>query len=625
MCGSSPVKCARVVLFGALAGCQITPESFPEVDGSTGASAEASSTGRDTSSSSDGAADEGGDASGGTTWPIPLYDVPPPSGGTISCSKDLRSVLDEFGHVVQTCGPDEGCLEGQCVEACKAAGGSDGSIGCEFFVPTPAFYGTELDDPIDVTGPCHALMVANPWPREAALRLRRGADDLDIHAYAYTPQGIGDNATYTPLPKTGLAPGEVAIVFLAHRRGTNNNGASLECPLPPAVERDTAAAGNGGATAFRVLSDTPIQVYDILPFGGAATFLPSASLLYPTSALGTNYIVASPHTSESGAKWLLVVAAHANTEVTIAPRGGFLPGVQTFNLARGKTQQFITAVPGVAGGDASGTVIESDKPVAVFVGNTYLDVQTADPEQSGRDASHQQLVPVRAMGHAFVGPGLLTRLLDNEPESVRYRVMAAVDNTTLQWDPPLDGVPETLMAGEPVEFETRELFSVRAQNSAHPIALMQYMSGGITGQHNGCIVSAFGGCYLGDDEFVMLGSPEQFLRAYSFFVDPTYGTSSLVFTRVRDATGAFHDVELECMGTVENWEFVGVDYQVAHVELFRYGVNHAHPPCASSQHRAYSDHDFGVVVWGQDNASSYGYPAGGNLGTVNNVVIPAAG
>ena len=131
-------------------------------------------------------------------------------------------------------------------------------------------------------------------------------------------------------------------------------------------------------------------------------------------------------------------------------------------------------------------------------------------------------------------------------------------------------------------------------------------------------------CLLGDDDWVVLVPPPQYLRAYSFFVDPTYGTSTLVVVRRAGSTG-FAEVTLECMGPLGGWQPIGSGdrFEYAHLELYRGGVGTV-PACETSQHRASSDEDLGIVVWGTDHAASYGYPAGGTLRSINEVdVIPA--
>jgi hypothetical protein len=44
--------------------------------------------------------------------------------------------------------------------------------------------------------------------------------------------------------------------------------------------------------------------------------------------------------------------------------------------------------------------------------------------------------------------------------------------------------------------------------------------------------------------------------------------------------------------------------------------------CNTSRHEATSAGAFGITVWGTDWWASYGYPAGGNMGAINKVVVP---
>jgi len=559
---------------------------------------------------------------------IPIFDVGGVSdlgtGGPV-CSSDLKRVLDGgTGVLLETCPPDEGCLQGQCVPACLAAAGADGSMGCEFLVPTSPFFANG-NPAAAQSGPCHALLVANPWDRPALLELSRDGMPYDVDMVTRVPDGIAAATVYDPLPVSGVPSAQVAVVFLSHRPGVNN-GTTLECPITPAVLADTAAHGTEQGLAFSLMSDTPIQVYDIIPYGGAPTFLPSASLVFPSTAWGDAYLALTPHEPD-GSEWMLVVASEDATTVSFQPTIAVTPGgianpppgmVTDYMIDAGEVLQW------QAPGDLVGSVLTADRPIGVFSGNTYLQVGTADNPSSGRDSAHQMIPDANALASEYVGAGLFSRLAAFAPESVLYRIVGVVDGTTLDWDPaPPVGAPIEIGAGEFVEFETRDIFSVNSQDEDHPFSLSQYMSGTLSGQP-GCLAVP-GNCSLGDDEWVMLVPPAQFLEAYTFFVDPTYGTSTLVFVREAGAAG-FSEVDLECMGTIGDWQPVGTAglFEVAHVELYRSGIGMV-PACETSQHRAQSEGSFGVVVWGTDSAASYGYPAGGNLQTINQIdVIPPA-
>jgi len=627
------------IWIGMAVGCGLPTEDPSEPDGSgSGSTSPASSSGEPPGTTGPGTSITSsvtGDATTVTTDDgaqpdLPYFDVGGVSdmgSGGSTCSGDLKQVIDAgTGAVLEQCTSDEGCLEGQCVPACLAASGSDGSLGCEFIVPTSPFYAN--GQPLaSQSGPCHALLVSNPWDRPANLQLSREGMSLDVDDATRIPDGIAAATTYDPLPASGVPSGQVAVVFLSHRPGVNN-GSTLECPIPPALLEDTAAHGTAQGESFFLTSDTPVQVYDIIPYGGAPTYLPSASLIYPSTAWGDQYLVPSPHPPD-GSEWILAVAREDDTTIEIEPAVAMISGSITnppvgmstaYTIDAGEVVQWQAS----AGLDPAGTLLAADKPIGVFAGNTYLAVSTADNPVSGRDSSHQMIPDVNALASEYVGAGLFSRLAGFAPESVRYRLVGVVDGTSLEWDSATpSGAPESLDAGEVVEYESREVFTVTAQDEDHPFSLGQYMSGTLSGQP-GCTGTP-GNCGLGDDEWVMLVPPAQFLRSYAFFVDPTYGTSTLVFVREAGPAG-FRDVDLACLGTVEDWEPVGDAgrFEYAHVELFRGGVASV-AACATSQHLAQSDGNFGVVVWGTDSAASYGYPAGGNLQSINQVVVDPAG
>ena len=278
------------------------------------------------------------------------------------------------------------------------------------------------------------------------------------------------------------------------------------------------------------------------------------------------------------------------------------------------------------GADPTGAVFQASSPIGMWSGNTYLRVVTAtSPMGGGQDAAHQQIPPVSALGSEYVGGSVVTRLPTLQPESVQYRVLGVVDGTQLTWDPPQAGAPTSIDSGQAFEFETTDMFTVASQDSNHPFTLSQYMPGSIGDSRPGCGPTPPTNnlsCGLGDEEWVVLVPPEQFLSNYAFFTDPTYAATNLVVTRVAGPNG-FADVDIECLGTVTGWAAVGNSgsYEVAHVDLTRSGVGTT-ASCETSQHLATSEGAFGVMVWGTDYFASYGYPAGGNVGTINNVIVP---
>jgi hypothetical protein len=539
----------------------------------------------------------------------------------------LQSIVDSNGNIIMMCPPDQGCAGGVCVPACMAAAQSTGTIGCDFYAPDTPFYGNGTTT--SYNGPCYAVFVANTWGRPAQITVTRGGQTFNLTQFGHIPSGLIPNITYNPIPATGVPPDQVAVLFLAHSPSAETGFSTpLTCPVAPAYLQDASVSGSGTGSAFHIASDTPIMAYDILPYGGASSFLPAASLLFPSTSWGTNYYAVAPHSDGGGLLWMLIVGSVDGTKVTLAPKvslpgggglGGAPSGMTTnFTVNAGQTLQWI-------GADPTSTVLSSTSPVGVFTGSTYLRVATTtSPNGGGQDSAHQQIPQIKALGSEYVGPNIVTRLASLAPESVPYRVLGVVDNTTLTYDPATpSGAPTTLSAGQVVEFQTTSLFVIKSQDDNHPFGFTQYMPGAPNSStRSGCGPMAFDGCGLGDEDWDNVLPPKQFLQRYVFFTDPTYGTTNLIITRVA-GTGGFSDVTIDCLnGPVTGWKNVDMagKYQVAGVDLVRGAT--AVGTCNGSRHEAKSSGQFGVMVWGTDSYASYGYPAGGNVGAINSVMVP---
>jgi hypothetical protein len=233
----------------------------------------------------------------------------------------------------------------------------------------------------------------------------------------------------------------------------------------------------------------------------------------------------------------------------------------------------------------------------------------------GCDSSHQLIPPLSAFGSEYVAPPYATRQSDMSEESIKYKLVGSVNSTTLTYSPSVPG-PASINAGQVVEFEATGPFTITSQDNMHPFYVGQYMAGcEVT---HGSRPGAGGGC-LGDEEFVNILPPAQWLSSYVFFTDPTYTTTNLVI--VRKATqGAFSDVMVDCLGTISGWKPVagGSEYQITNVDLQR---DTPVGSCTNGRHTASSAGPFTIMVWGLANAASYAYPAGGNVGTINPVVV----
>jgi len=386
----------------------------------------------------------------------------------------------------------------------------------------------------------------------------------------------------------------------------------------------TEVAPEGGkGLAWHLVADAPITAYDIIPYGGARTYLPGAELLFPTTAWGTNYLGIVPPKGGNYYQYGQVVAVQDGTLIDVLPPVD-LPGANgippayskqrtSFKLDAGEYIQW--SRPFIWDADMSGTVLKSNKPVAFFGGNSYFCIGSSTSNGGGCDATHEQIPPIGAFGHEYALPSYATRRPSGEEEAIPHRVVGAAPGTLLTYNPLVPDAPTHLDVGETVDFEAIGPFVVTSQDADHPFFIAQVMTGS-------CVDDA---CakhlpHIGDEDFVLSPPPAQFLARYVFFTDPSYPTTNLVFTRVLGSQG-FGDVKIDCLGLLTGWRPIGTNgqYEVTTVDLIRKGTPNGN--CANGPHVAESSSPFGLVVWGLDTDASYGYPAGGNIATINPRVI----
>jgi len=526
------------------------------------------------------------------------------------CSDDNTAVVDCNGNAAP-CPLDQLCSNGACMNACAAAEVNHSSVGCDY-------YGVDMDG---AEGPpkggCYTMFVANTSREQAHMNMEWNGIQIDLATFAKIPTGSGTSLAYGAYnPVTGLAPGQVAILFLSYSPGFMH----VACPVPAAVGAPAQISGTGLGKAFHLTTDLPVVAYQMLPYGGGAAAATGASLLIPSSAWGDNYVAVSamdpsgppPPISVPQGPSHNIVAKEDGTMVTIRPKsnitaGGGLPAgtanqPYTFLLNKGQYAQITQAAP------LSGSPITASKPVGVFGGHQIMSI-----DKCCGDHGEQMLAPVRALGSVYVAAPHPDRKPGGEPRI--YRIYGAVDGTALTYEPPNTG-PAMVGLGEMHEIRSAAPFVVRSQDESHPFAMFTYMTGsGDTGE---------GG--IGDPDFVRLVPPPQFLSHYVFFTDPTYPFTQLTVVRGKQDS-AFHDVDLACMGNITTWQPVGTggEYEIAHITL----VDHwnSQNNCNNGVQQMSSGGPFGVWVWGwgsedtQTGWVSYGYPAGEGVLPINDVII----
>lgn len=538
------------------------------------------------------------------------------------CSRDLHQVIDNCdGHVVATCGEGTGCgREGACVQACNAAADSQGSLGCEFLALPP-------DSTNGGTGgSCFAAFIGNTWSEPVGLSLEYDNQALDITGSTYVPVLNADKITYELL-NGPLPPGKVAIVFLSQAATGGpvvdpTSSKFIKCPsgTKAALSVDPIGHGTTMTKSFRMKTDRPVSAYTIWPYGGALSYVSTATMLYPTYSLGSNYVLLDAWLESSvGKPGFQIVASEDKTQVQLNPlialpdgkgvAGTSAGSTATYTLDRGQVLQFLTSR------EINGSALVANHPVAVYGGSECMNIPIAGA--GACDAAQQQLPPVNQWGREYVGVRYRSRLGEaaGDSESVPWRVVAAVDGTVLSYDPePPAGAPAALNHGETATFSSAKPFTVRSQDSSHPIFMSAFMTGGATIQTG-----------MGDPEFVNVVPSGQYLDKYVFFADVNYAETSLTFIRQKTDKG-FSDVSLDCAGTLTGWQPIGKEgqFEFARVDLSRgftpVAVNGK--SCFIGPHEAHSDGPFTITVWGWDYYVSYAYPAGVGSRPLNTVDYP---
>lgn len=227
--------------------------------------------------------------------------------------------------------------------------------------------------------------------------------------------------------------------------------------------------------------------------------------------------------------------------------------------------------------DASGTIIETSAPAWVMgtvpCVNVPLNITFCDHIE-------ELLIPLEYWGTDYVGAHAPNRGTEN----YWWRVYSGADGVTITTQPPQPGTPVTLDRGEFHEFATQESFIFTGDGPYMPV---QYLE------------SQDGGAGTGDPASYQMVPVEQFLPAYVFVTGTGYTENYVQVIRPTGGADVFVDGAL-----------VGGYYTVGAYEV-------ADWPIGEGAHEARSDDRFGVIQVGYTAVTSYAYPGGLALATIN--------
>ena len=303
----------------------------------------------------------------------------------LRCSDDLTSTVDCHDTVtpcdaVSVCDP----ARNACTNACAVAETNKRSIGCDY-------YATSMD--IFTHGGCFAAFVANTWPAAAHIEVKHRGTSLPVASFVRIPIGSGPSVTYGAYdPVAGLAPGQVAVLFLG-----GQPGGFSPCPIPSAVPV-SSFAGTGIGDSFEIVTDVPVVAYQINPYGGGVAGFTGASLLLPTSVWDVNYVAVNAAPQSSNSPSLNIIARDDGTIATITPNAAIVGGTGipagpagapiNIVLAKGQHAQ-ITQVA-----ELTGSIVTANKPIGFRAGHACFNLPVGT---NFCDHAEQMLPPVRAV------------------------------------------------------------------------------------------------------------------------------------------------------------------------------------------------------------------------------------
>ena len=401
-----------------------------------------------------------------------------------------------------------------------------------------------------------------------------------------------------------------------------------------------------GFSAFKIDSSRPISAYQFNPLSNIEeVFSNDASVLFPVSALGTEYrVVTLPQLGEIFRGYLTVVgAADVPVEVTVQVTAATLSGEGIPAGAPG-TAFSVTLGPGevlnvetaAAEGDLSGTLVTATGRIALFGGHEAANVTGA----CCADHLEQQLPSTDRWGKQF----LVAKSWPRWKEKDHVKIVAHESGTTIQLNPAVASVP-TLNAGQHYTFQVDQDVEITA---AKPVLVAHFLASSheIFGlddpdKFTNCFTDAdcpeeytcdpfaaycmgpncntatdcppghacqeysdpgYPGNYcdpVGDPTMMLVPPVQQYLDSYVFLVPDAYLEDYMGVVAPLDAQMVALDGESLDMA---QFEPIGVSEFGAYRE-----------PVDDGPHTIWSDKGIGVMVYGYDNDVSYGYPAGMKL------------
>jgi hypothetical protein len=568
----------------SMSASETAPTTVPPATTPTTTATEATPTTSATASASDGTGTA--TASVGTTG-----TSDPDTGSSAGESNPTNPLLDVGASTdSDTDGDDE-------IVTCLDAANKPSNFGCEFWA-------VDMDQFDGISNPA-----IEPWG-VAISPAAGGITNVTIEINLAPP---GEPLDLMVVEQLAVSQDEVLPVELPTRE--------LDCGVMP---NDAMAPGTClSSNAFRITSSAPIVVYQFNVFKNA--FSNDASLLLPTPALGKRYRVVGwpaghpvfvPFFEIIDRSAVTIVGTAEDTTVWITPAWRIkgnppidpaAPGEQIvvtlgpFDVLNLETDDATLQDDPKKAADLTGTVVNSDKPVAVFSGveTTSAPGGVVDiPKYPGweedstccLDHLEEQLFPIESLGSMYVITRSPIRSSGSyhEPDVIRFVGAAEDSMVTTSLPPPYDqfllknGEIRTTWADADFVAEGTKPFMI-----AQLLISQEYVDGNITG----------------DPSLTLYPPVDQYRDQYRILTPADDGfwawqTNYVVLSTEPDNVitidgAAPADCVISPAGTVD-----GKDFESRRC------------PVAQGVHAMKGDKPFGVIAYGYGPAGSYAFPGG---------------
>jgi hypothetical protein len=581
--------------------------------------------------------------------------------GTFCKGNEVRKCHgDGMGsELTVTCDPSVGqaCREGACPNLCQEAATAKSNVGCEY-------WGVDLDNArisgsLNAAGQQYAIVVSNPQP------------DVAANVIIYQDDGQpGDAAAPKVKLKATIPPLNLHVFKLGPR----------EVDGSPDGEFDTGTNTALTRHAYKVASDFPVVAYQFNPLENDNVFSNDASLLKPREALSfgaeTNvlaYVVASwpqtiavtgdPNTNFDPSNptnlraFLTIVGTSAKTHIKLklstAIIGDDLTNkgkegphripaknkgetleldIDAFDVVNLETPSF-----DAFNADFTGTLIETNKPIAVFTGGEASDAPhftSLIQRQCCADHLEEQLDPVRAAGKKFALAHEPSRTFSikaagadvkEQPEPNYFRFVATVDKPTTITTT-LDKPANKIVLYKPGEYAevttTRDFMATSDQ----PIHVVQ-----VTASQDASNVPR--GLPGGDPSLIVVPPEEQFRTDYVFLTPDKYNFDFITVVAPPGAAVLLDNQKLTSQlcritptdgltpdkRTTPKPEYITYSCQLGYPSIDPDTGTSLPGMQNDGVHRITANEPIGVIVWGFDSYVSYAYAAGTEL---KDIAIP---